>query len=180
MSFILDALRKSESERQREAAPSLARAPLAAVRRETPPWVWLVLVLLLVALAAVAAAWWQSAGEGRAVAGPAAAVTAPPAASADRRSDGAAAATAAEARPAAADSPPRPVRELARIEPGLPAYGLDFVAYNSADPASSSAWINGERYRPGEQIGSGPELVEIRPDSVILAWAGERFILSVR
>lgn len=58
MSFILDALRKSESERQREAAPVLARAPLAFVRRETPLWSWLAIASLSLALLGLAAAWW--------------------------------------------------------------------------------------------------------------------------
>jgi len=58
MSFILDALRKSESERQRDAAPGLVRMPLATTRRRTPVWTWLVIGMLSIALVAVSGAWW--------------------------------------------------------------------------------------------------------------------------
>jgi len=40
MSFILDALRKSENERRRDAAPGIAHIPPAAPRSHAPPWVW--------------------------------------------------------------------------------------------------------------------------------------------
>ncbi len=46
MSFILDALRKSESERQRQLGPALLNLPVSATRRSMPLWVWLVAALL--------------------------------------------------------------------------------------------------------------------------------------
>ncbi|MGB5247289.1 MAG: general secretion pathway protein GspB [Woeseia sp.] len=48
MSYILDALKKSESERQRQDAPGFAHVPLQAARRGTPTWIWLIGGLLLV------------------------------------------------------------------------------------------------------------------------------------
>ena len=45
MSFILDALRKSELERKRQTGPSLATAP-ESTRRPTTPWVLLALAVL--------------------------------------------------------------------------------------------------------------------------------------
>jgi len=58
MSFILDALRKSESERQRGAAPMLAHAPQTlGPRHRTPLWMWLVVGTLSVALVALGYAW---------------------------------------------------------------------------------------------------------------------------
>ena len=57
MSFILDALRKSESERQREAPPSPTRIPLAVARAGLPAWVWLVIGALSVTVLAIGAAW---------------------------------------------------------------------------------------------------------------------------
>jgi general secretion pathway protein B len=48
MSFILDALKKSESDRQRQNAPDISDVPLAAAKSTAPRW-----LLLLVALLAV-------------------------------------------------------------------------------------------------------------------------------
>jgi general secretion pathway protein B len=47
LSFILDALRKSEHERQRQAGPSIADLPIARQAARTPPWVWVALGALL-------------------------------------------------------------------------------------------------------------------------------------
>jgi general secretion pathway protein B len=59
MSFILDALRKSENERQRGAAPSFSQVPIAAPRRALPAWAIAGLVLLAALVAALGGAWWQ-------------------------------------------------------------------------------------------------------------------------
>jgi hypothetical protein len=180
MSFILDALKKSESERQREAAPSLAHAPLAVSRRETPNWVWLVIALLSLALIASGTAWWRNANsDATARAGRVAEVSAP-----QFTADGDESAAIEPARPAnaAADAVPRiqSVSEFGDIDPGLENLRLELLAFNSSEPALGSAWINGRRYFPGERISSGPELIEVRVDGVLLAYRGERFLLVVR
>ena len=54
MSFILDALKKSENERQRTIGPSLADAPLRVAPTERPWWAMAVAALLLVNLAVLA------------------------------------------------------------------------------------------------------------------------------
>lgn len=53
MSFILDALRKSEHERQRKAGPALADVPVAATRSRTNTWATAAIALLVVNLAAL-------------------------------------------------------------------------------------------------------------------------------
>ncbi len=51
MSFILDALKKSETDRQQRGSAEFANVPSSSVRREGPPaWLWVVGVLLLVNL----------------------------------------------------------------------------------------------------------------------------------
>jgi general secretion pathway protein B len=62
MSFILDALRKSEHERQRHAGPSLAAAP-GASRASRAPWIFLGLgFLLALNLIGLVAFWiWRDA-----------------------------------------------------------------------------------------------------------------------
>jgi general secretion pathway protein B len=60
MSFILDALRKSEHERQRSALPGLSQVPLAAPPAHLPRWALVVIGVLGAAVLALGVAWWQS------------------------------------------------------------------------------------------------------------------------
>jgi general secretion pathway protein B len=53
MSFILDALRRSEHERQRQTGPALADAPVATPKARTNPWATAAIALLIVNLVAV-------------------------------------------------------------------------------------------------------------------------------
>ena len=53
MSFILDALRKSESERQQQNAPGIADLPQATARPSSRNWLWIVGVLLAINLMVV-------------------------------------------------------------------------------------------------------------------------------
>jgi len=53
MSFILDALRKSEHERQRSSGPALAEVPVAAPRPRSNVWAPIAIALLLVNLVVV-------------------------------------------------------------------------------------------------------------------------------
>jgi general secretion pathway protein B len=195
MSFILDALRKSELERQRDSAPGLMRSPVATIRRETPVWSWLLIVLLSLALVALAATWWLRDSQGgaeptveaAALPAPADAVatTAAPATTATT-----AAATPAAVPDAAADddgaiaaaiaAEPKSMADLVRAHPELPRYALSFLEYNGVDPANGSARINGERYYPGQVIAGGPELVGIRPDGAVLLYRGQTYLLTTR
>jgi general secretion pathway protein B len=60
VSFILDALRKSEHERQRSALPSLSHVPTASPDPQLPRWATLVMGLLAATVLVLAGAWWQS------------------------------------------------------------------------------------------------------------------------
>jgi general secretion pathway protein B len=72
VSFILDALRKSEHERQRSAVPGLAQVPLATPQAQMPRWALGVMGVLGAAVLALGAAWFYSARA------PAEVVAAPP------------------------------------------------------------------------------------------------------
>jgi len=50
MSFILDALKKSESDRQRQSGPALFEVKVAPPRTGLPPWAMAVAALLVVVL----------------------------------------------------------------------------------------------------------------------------------
>jgi general secretion pathway protein B len=101
MSFILDALKKSESDRQRQAGPSLFEVKVAAPRRKLPLWAAAIVVLLGVNMAVVS--WMLLRRPARPSA--AAATTAAPAAT---TSASAAAAMAPGATPAIASESPAP------------------------------------------------------------------------
>jgi hypothetical protein len=74
VSFILDALRRSEHERQRQAGPALVEAPVAPPRARTNPWATAAIALLVVNLAAIGVVLlMRSNGEQAAVPAPAAA-----------------------------------------------------------------------------------------------------------
>jgi len=90
MSFILDALKKSESERQRQAGPVLLEARIARPSRRPPPWAIAVGVLLLINFGVVAWLLSRSGAPAPATAVPAALVPAavPPAPSATPSSAG--------------------------------------------------------------------------------------------
>jgi len=54
MSFILDALKKSENERRRTDTPGIANIPQRSARNPSHRWIWIVLGLVAVNLAALA------------------------------------------------------------------------------------------------------------------------------
>lgn len=59
MSFILDALKKAESERNRNIAPVLMDARIAPPRRGLPPWAWLLGGVLLANLVVLGWLLWR-------------------------------------------------------------------------------------------------------------------------
>lgn len=225
MSFILDALRKSEHERQRSAVPSLSHVPLATARRELPGWALLVIGVLAAAVLVLGGAWWQSQ---RSLSAPAAAAApvastaptaAPPAVTAPSIATPPAApapttvATAAPPAPQpavastsslqdaevaaaleertqslanAATVPKRPtptgptLPSAASLQAqgiNVPALRLELHAY-SDKPAERFVFINGRKYKEGERLTEGPEIVKIEANGVVLSEQGQRFQLA--
>jgi general secretion pathway protein B len=60
VSFILDALRKSEHERQRSTVPGLSQVPVATPQQQLPRWAVIVMGALAGVVLVLGAAWWQS------------------------------------------------------------------------------------------------------------------------
>lgn len=114
MSFILDALRKSEHERQRQLGPSIAELPVARPSPRVPAWVWIALAGLLAVNVAVVA-WFL-------VREPAAP---PPLPAAPEPAAGPVAAAAVAAAPAASSAPAAPAPAEPAAQPdsaaGVPA-----------------------------------------------------------
>lgn len=122
MSFILDALRKSEHERQRSTVPGLSHVPLATPTAHLPRWALAVIGLLAAAVLALGVAWWQSARQPPAVA----AATIP---MVERR---------VELPPPVAAPPPQPVRPFV-TEPTDQGRSTALAAAANAGSASETA-----------------------------------------
>ena len=60
MSFILDALRKSEHERQQSAGPGLSQVPFATPQAQLPRWALIVIGVLAATVLVLVGAWWQA------------------------------------------------------------------------------------------------------------------------
>lgn len=63
MSFILDALKKSESERQRRSTPGIADVPESLKRGKAPRWIWALAALLAINAAVLAGLWLKPGSE---------------------------------------------------------------------------------------------------------------------
>jgi general secretion pathway protein B len=132
MSFILDALKKSESERHRQSGPVLMDVRIAAPRRRIPPWAWVIAAVLVVNLAVLAWVLWLSPTHRAEVVAPAAVAAAPvaaPTVAPAAAPAGATPATTAMVDPATAPvaaapaAPPAPaaVAQLPAPQPSQPA-----------------------------------------------------------
>jgi len=160
MSFILDALRKSEHARQRESGPGLAEIPVAPTRPKKNVWATAAVALLLVNLVAVGVLLLRRAQQDEA---PVAAVATAP--------TSAGTGTAPVARPSTAAPVPGPVTQGAappRAAPADAAEGrnplADEVGPGSAEPSLQAA---------AAAVPDGPPAVtrqrSTRPGSVVYA-----------
>jgi general secretion pathway protein B len=137
MSFILDALKKSESERHRHSGPVLMDVRVAPPRRRIPPWAWVIVAVLVVNLGVLAWILWLSPSQGAAPAPPVAAASAPATAPAVAPAAPAPLPAPAQAAPAPALVPgtvaPEATPQPLQVAPGASAPGA------SMPPALPSA-----------------------------------------
>lgn len=184
MSFILDALRKSENERRREATPTLTRASYAPPKRPVPMWIWGLIVLLTLTLVVLVASVLFRQGEpGTMQPAPLSAPANDPGSAIDlpapppaRTQSEVVTSTTVEPDLTA---PPRSIDDLRARNPNLPELELEFVAFDSTNADSSSAWIDGRRRYAGDNLGNGVRLAEVRQNSVLLTFEGEVFLLRL-
>jgi general secretion pathway protein B len=155
MSFILDALKKSESDRQRQSGPALFEVRVAPPRTRLPLWAIAIALLLVFNLgvvlwmllrhqahgnAAPPAVTTAAPAAGAALAGAASPPLAPPAGATQTAATSAAAVAVSAAAPAAASAPPPANTTSAQTAPAAGA--------PSAPPADS---VNPADYAPAEE-----------------------------
>lgn len=205
MSFILDALKKSEAERQRQNAPGFASVPDANAGKSRHKWIWLVALLLGINLAALMAVLYMA---NRGVEPVPATIAVVPqntdqssssfsdiVAEAKRtRSTPAEAATedeiaeeqvAAAVTPVVAANPDIPTISeslatfddlQARGELALPDLHLDIHVF-SGQPAERFVFINMTKYKENAKLSEGPVIKQITPEGVVLDYQGTDFLL---
>ena len=178
MSFSLDALKKSEAERQRQHAPGLAGIPESERRSGSGKWIWILSALLVVNLAVLAGIFLRPGGNSEPVAAgqPGVQQSVPPPAIAAPQTQRQPAAQ----QPAVADAP-APVNSAQgaaaaapeqRVTTGLPSLNelqaqgvlqlpemhLDIHVY-SGQPAERFVFVNMKKYTEGATLSEGPAAV---------------------
>jgi general secretion pathway protein B len=204
MSFILDALKKSETDRQQQGSAEFAAVPIGPRATSVPRWLWVVGILLAINLVvliglllrpdsspsttpvAVSTIGIPSQPE----------VTLPPSfeeqvatarqnvpaqqsADADVEAADTVIAVLISQDPSSVPSDdlhPTLQEVRARGTLNLPELHLDIHVYSN-EPEDRFVFINMSKLREGSQLDEGPVVAEITPDGVILGHQGQYFIL---
>lgn len=78
--------------------------------------------------------------------------------------------------------PPPPARPLSEMPGGfiasLPSLNIDIHSFDQ-NAAKRYVLINLNKYREGDYLAEGPQLIEVLPDGAVLEHLGERFILPI-
>jgi general secretion pathway protein B len=202
MSFILDALKKSETERQEQAGAKFSNVPSSPGEPQSFKWLWILALLLLVNVIVLLGILLRDEkvpdtplpDEHMPV------ENSQPAGSSfedriaeARQNQPGPDATTAEATPprttstAPVESPPQTVSQsrprLMTIDElrldgtlALPELHIDIHVY-AEDPAERFVFINMKKHREKSQLDEGPVVAEITTDGVILKHQGSTFLL---
>jgi hypothetical protein len=173
MSYILDALKKSERERTLVRGVRFVDAGLRLPRSADGVW-WLIGVGSVIVAAVVAGSvYWARAG-----AGSGSAVGSPIADTAERA--GLKAADQSSPSPALLITPDRELSWASTLAPefqsSLPPMAVNIHVY-TPDESQRILYINNRQYRRGGEIPGGVVVEEIVPDGVVLRFRGQRFKL---
>lgn len=202
MSFILDALKKSETDRQQKGSAEFAGVPTSTDRQRTPRWLWVLGVLLAINLIVLLGLMFRP--DSPTAASPS---STPVAIESSTASDEAFAEQVAEAkqnippreepRTVAARTPlpatPSPSVTTARsvsetaalptihevVADGtvtLPEMHVDIHVF-SESPGDRFVFINMNKQTEGSRLAEGPIVEEITPDGVVLNHNGTSFLL---
>ena len=202
MSFILDALKKSETERQEQTGAEFSNVPSSPGEPQSFKWLWILALLLLVNVIVLFGILLR---EEKVPDMPVPVEHTPvensqPASSSfedriaeARQNQPGPDATTAEATPlrtantAPVETPPQTVSQsrprLMTIDElrlagtlVLPELHIDIHVY-AEDPAERFVFINMKKHREKSQLDEGPVVVEITMDGVILKHQGSTFLL---
>jgi general secretion pathway protein B len=204
MSLILDALKKSENERQEQGSAEFSSVPSSPGNVGPNRWLWLLAALLVVNFAVLIGILLRPdrAADPEPTVMPAAEETAVESNDSDSSFEQQIAdaiedlpaaapttqATATERTETPAAASPRP--QAATRSTGIPTIDqlrldgslqleelhLDIHVYSDV-PADRFVFINMDKHREDSRIDAGPVVREITPDGVILEYQGRRFLL---
>lgn len=204
MSFILDALKKSEAERLRRDTPGFAAMPDGAREKPATHWYWIVAVLVVVNVGVLAFIYTQPERAGDVAAGTRPAGPDPGQAAMGGESVIVSTAAPAVAQPPVRESaPPAPVTVAPpqyKSAPGreeAPAVAESYATFNElraqgalqlpdmhldihvySDKADERfVFVNMRKYKERSTMDAGPVVREITPDGVVLDYRGTRFLL---
>jgi general secretion pathway protein B len=202
MSFILDALKKSENERQQHSSAEFSSVPSSSDNPNPTRWLWMLGVLLLINFAVLIGILMKPTATSSAVR------LEPAAAVAERPSDNfqQQVAVAIDSK-AEREPPPVQVQVQEQVAKPIPAkplvprtsntsvaaiptidelrlegslqiaeMHLDIHVY-SENPADRFVFINMNKHREGSKTAEGPVVREIRTDGVVLEHQGRVFLL---
>lgn len=204
MSFILDALKKSEAERQRQNAPGIASIPERQDTKASGKWIWLVVGLLVVNLIALGGLLIWKNTTVTPIDTPVASTQqdSPTATFSElvsevkrsQRNTGVPTGEQATEQDSerAPTAPETPVEEVVRgrVDPGLESFNdlrakgqlqlpdmhLDIHVYSSA-PVDRFVFVNMSKYKENATLSEGPLVKEITPEGVILEHQSKVFLL---
>ena len=199
MSFILDALKKSEAERQRQHAPGIANIPDPSARKSPHKWIWLVAVLLGINLAALMGVLYMANQSAEPSPGSGVVASSNTDQSATSFSDMVAEAKRTQpernevtagsttATNAAADAGSQTISAVNESYStfadlrtqgtlSLPDLHLDIHVF-SGEPDERFVFINMTKYKESGKLSEGPIVKQITPEGVILGFQGTDFLL---
>lgn len=203
MSFILDALKKSETDRQQKSSAEFAGVPTSSDSPGVPRWLWALGLLLAINLAVLLGLLFRPAetppglpstpvtetraqtvnqssfAEQLAEAKQSVPARQEPAEIAPQNSQSEASAAPSVVHSAAPrDSPILPTIYDVRANGDvvLPDLHLDIHVYSDV-PKDRFVFINMSKHRENSQLAEGPEVEEITPEGVVLKYRGTSFLL---
>lgn len=205
MSFILDALKKSESERLRKDTPGFSDVPGSSNEKSASHWIWIIVVLIGINLTVLIVMFMkpdrtqeanplvpvtEALAESRSFPEIVAEAKRSQSAATETRSGSLAPAAAAvvtpipEPRNSAVSGDVPVISESVATFNDLRAQGLltlpdmhlDIHVY-SREPGDRFVFVNMSKYKESAILDEGPVVREITPDGVILDHLGTRFLL---
>lgn len=193
MSIILDALRKSEQQRQRNANPGIADYATKPAGNKRGPWLMTIFVLLTLNGVLLAVLWLRqdaqpaAAGEPQLRQAPVRESTRPAAnnsTNAKRQRAPISTANPAPVRIPKTTPAPRSNDQLPSMESlqlkgiiTLAPMRIDLHVYSDV-PAERFVFVNMKKQTEGSQLPEGPTVETITPEGVTLFWQGQRFVMS--